>query len=48
MLDEVEKVCTHVAVLQKGKILTTGKVSDILGNDDIIEVVSDDMQQLEA
>lgn len=48
MLDEVEKVCTHVAVLQKGKILTSGKVSDILGNDDIIEVLADDMQQLEV
>ncbi len=36
-----------MAVLQKGKILTSGKVSDILGNDDIIEIVADDMQQLE-
>ncbi|HXB10610.1 MAG TPA: ATP-binding cassette domain-containing protein [Bacteroidia bacterium] len=48
MLDEVEKVCTHVAVLQKGKILTSGKVSEILGNDDIIEIVADDLQQLEV
>jgi len=46
MLDEVEKVCTHVAVLQKGKIITSGKVSDILGTGDIIEVVAGDMEKL--
>jgi ABC-type multidrug transport system ATPase subunit len=47
MLDEVEKVCTHVAVLQKGKILTSGKVSDILGSNDLIEVMANDMEKLE-
>jgi ABC-2 type transport system ATP-binding protein len=47
MLDEVEKVCTHAAVLQKGKIITTGRVSDILGSNDIIEVLADDMEKLE-
>lgn len=48
MLDEVEKVCTHAAVLQKGKIITSGKVSDILGSNDIIEVLADDMEKLET
>lgn len=47
MLDEVEKVCTHVAVLQKGKVITSGKVSDILGDDDIIEVLADNFGKLE-
>jgi len=47
MLDEVEKVCTHAAVLQKGRIITSGKVSDILGNDDIIEVLADDIEKLD-
>lgn len=47
MLDEVEKVCSHVAVLQKGKILTSGSVSDILGHNDSIEVMADDMNKLE-
>jgi len=47
MLDEVEKVCTHVAVLQKGKILTTGRVTDILGTNDIIEVLADDIEKIE-
>jgi ABC-2 type transport system ATP-binding protein len=47
MLDEVEKVCTHVAVLLKGKMLTSGKVSDILGSNDLIEVMADDFEKLE-
>lgn len=30
ILDEVEKVCTHVAILQKGVLKTVGSVSDVL------------------
>ncbi len=48
LLDEVEKVCTHVAVLLKGKIISSGKVSDILGNNDIIELSADNMEKLES
>lgn len=47
MLDEVEKVCTHAAVLQKGKIIVSGKVSDILGSNDIIEVLAEEIEKLE-
>ncbi len=47
LLDEVEKVCTHVAVLLKGKIITAGRVSDILGNNDILELGADNMEKLE-
>ncbi len=38
LLDEVEKVCTHVAILQKGTLLTSGHVDEILVNEDIVEV----------
>ncbi len=31
LLDEVEKVCTHVAILKKGKLLSTGNVDEVLG-----------------
>ncbi|MDR0659851.1 MAG: ABC transporter ATP-binding protein [Prevotellaceae bacterium] len=31
LLDEVEKVCTHVAILKKGKLLATGSVEEVLG-----------------
>jgi ABC-type multidrug transport system ATPase subunit len=37
MLDEVEKVCTHVAILKKGNLLTSGAVNEILTNEDIAE-----------
>ncbi len=46
LLDEVEKVCTHVAILQKGKLITSGDVNEVLVNEDIVEVSSYNMQQL--
>lgn len=33
ILDEVERVCTHVAILQKGILKTSGSVSDVLQTD---------------
>ena len=38
LLDEVEKVCTHVAILQKGQLLMAGDVNIVLTNEDFIEV----------
>jgi ABC-2 type transport system ATP-binding protein len=38
LLDEVEKVCTHVAVLLKGTLITHGHVDEILINEDIVEL----------
>ena len=46
MLDEVEKVCTHVAILKFGKLITFGDVNEILVNDDIVEVASSDLERL--
>jgi len=46
MLDEVEKVCTHVAILKYGKLITFGDVNEILVNDDIVEVASSDLEKL--
>jgi ABC-2 type transport system ATP-binding protein len=46
MLDEVEKVCTHVAILKYGKLITSGEVDEILLNEDIVEVKSADLEQL--
>ncbi len=31
LLDEVEQTCTHVVVMHKGRLVTTGSVSDIVG-----------------
>lgn len=48
LLDEVEKVCSHVAILQKGKLLTSGHVDEVLVNEDIVEVGAADMEHLES
>jgi ABC-2 type transport system ATP-binding protein len=46
LLDEVEKVCTHVAILQKGILLTHGHVDEILVAEDIVETGAANIQQL--
>ena len=48
LLDEVEKVCTHAAILQKGVLLTHGHVDEILINEDIVELGSENLEQLRA
>lgn len=47
LLDEVEKVCTHVAIIKNGNLLTAGSVNEVLVTDEIIEVASDDLNLLE-
>ena len=44
LLDEVEKVCTHVAILQRGQLLMAGDVRDVLINEDIVELGTADGQ----
>jgi len=48
LLDEVEKVCTHVAILQRGKLLTAGNVDEVLVNEDIVELGAKDLLKLES
>jgi len=48
LLDEVEKVCTHVAVLKKGTLLVSGRVQEAFGAAGWIEVSAADLAQLEA
>jgi ABC-type multidrug transport system ATPase subunit len=47
LLDEVEKVCTHVAILQKGTLLTHGHVDEILVNEDIVELGAENFEKLQ-
>ena len=46
LLDEVEKVCTHVLVLRKGEILYTGLVDGMSANDGFFELQADDTENL--
>jgi ABC-2 type transport system ATP-binding protein len=47
LLDEVQKICTHVAVLSKGKKLFDGEVSDVLAVSELLEIAAPDMVQLQ-
>ena len=38
LLDEVEKVCTHVAILKTGTLVTSGTVEDVLADIDVVEL----------
>lgn len=46
LLDEVEKVCTHVAILKTGILITSGSVEDVLIDEDVIEVMAADNNKL--
>lgn len=46
LLDEVQKICSHVAVLSKGNKLFSGEVSHVLAVSDCIELSSDDHKKL--
>ncbi len=48
LLDEVEKVCSHVAILKKGNLLAAGHVDQVLVNEDIVQVSATDMHLLES
>lgn len=46
MLDEIEKVCTHVAILKNGKKLTSGTTREILSKNDTLEIAAYDLDNL--
>ena len=51
ILDEVEKVCTHVAIIQKGELKASGSVKEILDTrqveETVIELGADDLVALQ-
>lgn len=53
ILDEVEKVCTHVAIIQKGVLKTVGSVKEVMhvggaADTALIEIAADDNEILHA
>lgn len=46
LLDEVQKVCSHVVVLNKGKNIFTGKVADMIKSSMHVEMAADNMPAL--
>lgn len=55
ILDEVEKVCTHVAIIQKGVLKTVGSVKEVMNTDGtsvnagttLIEIAANDNEALQ-
>ncbi len=47
LLDEVQKICSHVVILDKGKNIFSGKVKDVLNESELVEISSDDLGALE-
>lgn len=46
ILDEVEKICSHVAIIKKGKLLATGAIGSILSDQPAVEVGAGDIEKL--
>ena len=48
LLDEVEKVCSHVVILRKGEKLYSGPVDSMMASHGFFELRSADMEKLKA
>ncbi len=48
LLDEVEKVCTHVAILKKGELLSEGSVTTILKDEPTFELKAENINTLKS
>ncbi|MDA3779057.1 MAG: ABC transporter ATP-binding protein [Bacteroidales bacterium] len=46
ILDEVEKVCSHVGVLKSGKLIANGKVTELLTASDLVYLNSENKEAL--
>lgn len=47
-LPEVEKICSHIAILKRGKLLASGAIGQILNDDNIVELGSENLESLES
>ena len=46
ILDEVEKVCSHVAILKSGELIANGKVGELLSSDETVYIQAENMDGL--
>jgi ABC-2 type transport system ATP-binding protein len=47
LLDEVEKICTHVGIMRSGSLLDAGPIGGIINNDVLIELSSENLERLQ-
>ena len=50
ILDEIQKICTHCAILRKGELLQVSTIDQLIGNQDVrlIKVGAEDMSKVQA
>lgn len=50
ILDEIQKVCTHCAILRTGELLQVSTIDQLIGNQDVrlIKVGAEDMSKIES
>jgi ABC-2 type transport system ATP-binding protein len=48
ILDEIEKICTHVAIMRKGKLLEVGPLNQIMSQEQLFLVKADDLVALKS
>jgi ABC-2 type transport system ATP-binding protein len=46
ILDEVEKICSHVAIIKQGKLLASGAIGSILSDQPTVEAAAADLESL--
>lgn len=48
ILDEIEKVCTHVAILKFGDLIRQGTIGEIIGDENFVIISANDMSALKS
>jgi len=48
LLDEIEKMCTHVAILKYGELLQVGTLDEIMTQDRMLMIRADDMEKAKS
>lgn len=48
LLDEVEKICSHVAIIKNGHLLASGPIGSIINSDITVELASSNLQELKS
>lgn len=46
ILDEVEKICSHVGIMRKGSLLASGRIGEILNNSKLAEFGANEIDKL--
>jgi ABC-2 type transport system ATP-binding protein len=46
ILDEIEKVCTHVAIMRKGKLLQMGELAEVMNQERLLLLKSANLKEL--